>query len=139
MSIVQHKFKEVFPKAKIVFGYETKNKRLELGLEKSHVNDAFVIADGNTQIRSETCGIKQKHRNNRVIQVNRKGFKPSIRRQRYSIQPSDLLFVKGKKYISKGVFNLGKYVRCSDFEDNVFNFRIDKIDKAFNFGSLVWS
>jgi hypothetical protein len=139
MSIVQHRFKEAFPEAKIVFGYETKIKRIELELEKSHVNDAFVIADGNTQIRSETCGIKQKHRNNRAIQLNRKGFKPSIRRRRYSIQPSDLIWVEGKKYIANGVYSYGKAVKCHDLKNKVFNFGIKKVKEVFHFGSLIWN
>jgi len=33
------------------FGYVTKSRRIELGLSKSHVNDAFVIAGGTNQVR----------------------------------------------------------------------------------------
>ncbi len=34
------------------YGYITKCKRIELGLPKSHINDAFVIGNGNGQARS---------------------------------------------------------------------------------------
>ena len=33
------------------YGYITKSRRIEAGLPKSHINDAFVIAGGNTQKR----------------------------------------------------------------------------------------
>ncbi len=50
------------------YGSETKYERRKLGLEKSHVNDAFVIAGGNTQKR---CGYiyksKQVRRQNRSL------------------------------------------------------------------------
>ncbi|HDL16055.1 MAG TPA: hypothetical protein ENH28_07890, partial [Euryarchaeota archaeon] len=35
------------------YGYITKHDRIKLGMEKSHVNDAFVIAGGTTQSRSK--------------------------------------------------------------------------------------
>lgn len=53
------------------FGYITKGERIELGFEKSHVNDAFVIAGGTGQIdrAAGTYAIKQ------VRKCNRKLFK----------------------------------------------------------------
>jgi len=38
----------------ITFGSITKSKRIEMGLEKTHRNDAFVIADGNKNINRTT-------------------------------------------------------------------------------------
>lgn len=35
----------------VIYGYKTKQGRFELGLPKSHVNDAYVIAGGNGQER----------------------------------------------------------------------------------------
>ncbi len=93
------------------YGYITKHDRIKLGLDKSHVNDAFVIAGGTTQTRCKVLQIKQIRRNNRSIQTNRKGFKPSIRRQRYTLQPQDLVRYEGELYVVKGVFNYGKWVR----------------------------
>ena len=94
----------------ITFGYKTKIKRHEQNMEKSHHNDAFVIANGNGQARSATYGIIRKRCHNRCLQINRKGYKPSIRKVKYKIQPRDLIWIKGKQYISKGTGSLGRYV-----------------------------
>ena len=51
------------------YGYITKVKRLELGLEKSHNNDAFVIAGGSTQLRVSPIVYKQVRRNNRSLET----------------------------------------------------------------------
>jgi hypothetical protein len=51
------------------YGYLTKSGRIALGLVKSHTNDAFVIAGGTTQGRSEQLAVKQ------VRKCNRKLFK----------------------------------------------------------------
>ncbi|MCD5402166.1 HNH endonuclease, partial [candidate division NPL-UPA2 bacterium] len=50
------------------YGYETKTKRIDLELEKTHHNDAFVIAGGTFQTRSEPIFFKQRRRNNRSLQ-----------------------------------------------------------------------
>lgn len=52
------------------YGYLTKLGRKRLGLEKSHVNDAFVIADGSIQERSKDVFSMQQ-----VRKCNRKLFK----------------------------------------------------------------
>ncbi len=44
------------------FGYITKRNRISLGLDKSHVNDAFVIAGGTDQIRTLPFTITQRRR-----------------------------------------------------------------------------
>lgn len=49
------------------FGYITKSGRIALGLDKSHVNDAFVIAGGENQERSNSCVIKQVRKCNRKL------------------------------------------------------------------------
>lgn len=40
------------------YGFKTKSKRIDLKLEKSHFNDAFCIAGGNTQTRAETFSVE---------------------------------------------------------------------------------
>lgn len=50
------------------YGFETKSKRIELGLEKSHFNDAFCIAGGNNQTRTEPFSVEQIRRNNRSLE-----------------------------------------------------------------------
>lgn len=54
--------------AEATYGYLTKSKRIELGLPKSHPDDAFVIAGGTTQKRAEPTQLEQIRRNHRSLQ-----------------------------------------------------------------------
>ena len=101
------------------YGSITKHNRIKLGLEKSHSNDAFVIAGGSRQRRTKVLKSTQTRRNNRSIQTNRKGYKPSIRRQRYKLQPNDLVRFENKLYRVKGVFNYGKWVRLAPIKERI--------------------
>jgi len=96
--------------AEHTYGYVTKYQRIKLGLEKSHVNDAFVIADGTKQKRCQAYVVIQVRRRNRSLQKNRKGFKPAIKRQNYALQPYDLIKYNNKNYRVKGVHCYGKRV-----------------------------
>ncbi|NGX30648.1 MAG: hypothetical protein K940chlam4_01499, partial [Candidatus Anoxychlamydiales bacterium] len=80
----------------VSFGYITKIKRHELELEKHHHTDAFVIANGSSEQRVQPSYFLQKRKNNRCLQLNRKGLKLSIRRQRYKFQPKDEVQVQNK-------------------------------------------
>lgn len=51
------------------YGYLTKSGRIARGLEKSHINDAFIIAGGSDQERVHPLAVKQ------VRKCNRKLFK----------------------------------------------------------------
>jgi len=51
------------------YGYITKARRRILNLEKSHHNDAFVIAGGTTQKRYPGVNLEQIRRNNRCLQT----------------------------------------------------------------------
>lgn len=96
------------------YGYITKAILQQIGLEKSHTNDAFVVAGGRKQKRAEPTKMFFKRKNNRSLQLNRKGFKPSIRRQRYSIQPYDIVRWQGKIYRAVGIQNKGAYLKMTD-------------------------
>ena len=96
--------------AEHTYGYVTKYQRNKLGLEKSHINDAFVIAGGTNQERCRPYEVMQVRRNNRSLQKNRNGFKPSIRKQKYQLQPYDLVKYNNRTYRVKGVHCLGKRV-----------------------------
>jgi len=96
--------------AEHTYGYATKYHRNKLGLEKSHVNDAFVIAGGSNQERCRPYEVIHVRRNNRSLQKNRKGFKPSIRRQKYQLQPYDLVKYNNRIYRVKGVHCYGTRV-----------------------------
>jgi len=119
--------------AEYTYGYVTKYQRNKLGLEKSHINDAFVIAGGTDQERCRPYEVMQVRRNNRSIQTNRKGFKPSIRRQRYQLQPHDLVTYDGKECKVKGVFNYGNWVRLCDSHGAIVNTNIKKVE-LLNYG-----
>ena len=105
---------EMFPDAIETFGYVTKANRYANNIEKTHANDAFVIAGGTTQERDTVRFVTFKRKNNRSLQKNRKGFAPSIRRQRYQIQPTDLIKYQGWICVAKGTQNKGAYAAFMD-------------------------
>ncbi len=67
MSIVRWKLTEGTG-YEVTFGYITKAKRRELKSEKSHHNDAFVIANGTKQHRCQPLTIEQIRRNKRSME-----------------------------------------------------------------------
>ncbi|GAG42070.1 unnamed protein product, partial [marine sediment metagenome] len=85
--------------------------------------------------RVKPMTIIQKHRNNRKIQINRKGYKPSIRKRRYEIQPKDIVWIDKKMYEAVGIQNLGKYI-CLKDNQHKLSVSTKKITNYFNFGSL---
>ena len=120
------------------YGYITKTNRIKQGIAKSHANDAFVIAGGTTQERCKPYITKQVRRNNRSLQLNRNGFKPSIRKQRYSLQPWDIVKYNNTPYRVKGVHCRGARVVISDLAKN-FSVNIKKVElicygKGISFG-----
>ena len=133
MNIIRKRLLEFYTGAKETFGYETKVKRREIDLEKSHSNDAFVIANGTNQIRSKEFEVTQKRKNNRCLQLNRKGFKPSIRKQRYPIQPKDLVLIGGEWKETSGTHCKGKRILIEGKSIAVKN-----IEKYFNNKTLIW-
>jgi hypothetical protein len=110
MNVIRARLLDFFPDAIETFGYITKANRYNHSIEKSHSNDAFVIAGGSTQLRETELNISFKRKNNRSLQKNRNGFAPSIRKQRYGIQPQDIIEWNGVKCIAKGMQNKGTYL-----------------------------
>ena len=51
----------------ITYGSMTKLKRKELGIEKSHVNDAYVMGEFHPKHRCKTEQYQKKRRNNRIL------------------------------------------------------------------------
>jgi N6-L-threonylcarbamoyladenine synthase len=125
MSILRwkivNKLRELGNTVNVTYGYLTKSARIALGLSKTHYNDAFCIAGGNKQERTFTYAGKQIRRNNRAIQLNRKGYKPFVRKVRYKLQPNDLVRVKNIIYKVKGVHSYGKAVKLADTLKNIIN------------------
>jgi hypothetical protein len=138
MSIIHKRFFKDISDLHVTYGYITQVKRNNCNIEKTHYNDAFIISGGSDQIRSKSIIIEQKHRNNRVLQLNRKGFKPSIKRGKSKILPKDLFWSNNKRYICKGMFNKGKYVLYGNSKKKEY-IKISDIEKYYNFGSLVWT
>jgi 5-methylcytosine-specific restriction endonuclease McrA len=136
MSIIGSKFKKVLG-CYITYGYETKTKRNLLGLEKNHINDAFVIAGGADQERCKPYKMEQKRINNRTLQTNRKGFIPSIRKQRHFIQNRDFVWIEGKKYLCGGTACRGTQVYYFDGSEKKL-ISSKKIGKVYHTGSLFW-
>lgn len=58
MSTVYQKLLNIL-NAEQAYGYETKFNREKLELQKSHHNDAFVIAGGTTQVRVKPLMLEQ--------------------------------------------------------------------------------
>jgi len=113
------------------YGHITKNNRIKAGLPKSHINDAFVIAGGTDQQRCKPIVSKQIRRNNRSIQINRKGFKPSIRRQKYKLQPNDIVKYLGKECKVKAIFNKGNWIRIVDGIETIINSNIKNVELLY--------
>ena len=150
--------KAMFPDVEIhlTYGSRTKEARRQLGVRKSHINDAYCMGDFHPQHRSKHWLYTKKRRNNRVLAKfhdakyidSRDGKKKSgkdlfsgrtkrsrelnvenlhrykqrkvskgrvsIRRQHYPIQPGDTVIYEGKKHITKGVQNLGTYLKIGE-------------------------
>lgn len=135
MSIINKRFIIDIPDVNITFGYITFVNRNKLNLGKTHYNDAFVIAGGTNQQRCNPVTIVQKHRNNRAIQLNRKGFSPSIRKKRYSIQPKDLIWINDKKYVVIGIHCKGYYVKVEGLKKSL---PVKDIEKVYHFGGFAY-
>jgi len=131
MNIIKGKFRNIFPTCNLIYGHETFVKRNVLRLEKAHYNDAFVIAGGTNQTKIAPIFLNQKRINNRSLQLNRKGFKPSIRRQHYSIQPHDFITINNRKHLVKGCSTYGKFITCFNG-----NFSARQVEKVFHTRSI---
>lgn len=125
MSVIRwslvDKLKEMCIDVNITFGYITNIKRNELELEKSHVNDAFVIAGGEDQVRLNPYYKQQKRVHNRCLQTNRKDRILYKSRIRYKYNVGDIVLIGSKKYVSRGTGSYGRYVYINNKVDNDCN------------------
>lgn len=138
MNVIRSMFIKRFPEIERTHGYLTKVNRVNLSLEKSHVNDAFVIAGGTIQIRSKPFSIVQRRKNNRRLQIQtRNGIR--IRKQRYLHQAKDLVKYLGKIYeVTRGSsYSMGlKDITTGRCFDKL----VRKLDNwVFHSRTLVWS
>lgn len=152
---IYNSIKERLPDTEVhlTYGAKTKLQRRDLGLEKSHANDAYAMGKLHPAKKATTEYYIKRRRNSRVLEkfydakyidirdgkkksgselgserTNRReprvsdkslrkyrGKKVSkgrrqIRKVRYPIQNGDIVFYNGKKYVSRGTGNYGKYV-----------------------------
>ena len=138
MSIINKRFWQDISELKITYGYITFINRNNLQLEKSHNNDAFIVANGTIQERCKIISVKQVHRNNRVLQLNRKGFKPSIKREKSKLNPYDLFWVGKKQYTCRAMFSKGKQILFGNIKKKEY-LKFSKVTKTYHFGSLIWN
>ena len=140
MNILRKRLFERFPEAIECFGYETKAKREALGLPKEHYYDAYALS-GRSQILSSLplpVNLVEKHRNNRSLQVQKKGKPIAVRRKRYPIQPNDIFWVGKKKYVSAGSLNLGKRVWIKENGISTKkSIATAKITRCYHFGTVA--
>lgn len=96
------------------YGYLTKSRRIEVGIPKSHVNDAFVIAGGINQLRTVEYLTKQVRRSNRkLFKGSRSHIKNTAPRLIFGFQRYDKVNYKGQECFvfgrrSTGYFDLQK-------------------------------
>ena len=109
MSMINKRFWKDYPNMSVTYGNITFVNRCNFGIEKTHSNDAFVIAGGdNTYSRSIEMDLVQKRRNDRQLQWNyvKKNKFNRFRRLRSGRKPyhsGDLLLIDGKWVECKGM------------------------------------
>lgn len=115
MSMVRWKLIEILD-CKVTFGYITKSKRIELGLEKSHYNDAFVIAGGSTQSRVHPIEVEQIRRNNRSLE---------------KFYDAKYIDIRTGKKVSGSELNCGRRTRNKSYNtENLRVYRGEKVSKG---------
>jgi len=115
---IVNKLKENQYNVKITYGSVTKAKRVEMELEKSHRNDAFVIAGGNGNIKRTNrwyVGKFFRRQNRSLHKANpiKGGRRPvNTIKQAYGFRRFDKVEYQGKAYLilglrSSGYFSIG--------------------------------
>ena len=99
--------------AEHTYGYITKNNRIRYGLEKSHSNDAFVIAGGgkNTERLDVLYYQRQVRRNNRkLFKGNRSEIPNKCGREVFGFRLFDRVLFEGEKYFVWGRRKNGSFL-----------------------------
>lgn len=101
---------------KYTYGFETKSKRIELGLEKSHFNDAFCIAGGINQKRIKPFFVEQIRRNNRSLE---------------KFYDAKFIDIRTGKKVSANELHCGRTTRNKNLNgENLRKYRGEKISKG---------
>ena len=110
---LKSKYDNVF----ITYGYITKNHRIKHGIEKSHLNDAFAIAKGTNQIRTE----------NRFLVIQDRLKNRSLEK----FYDSKIIDTRTNKKVSGADLNCGRSTRNKNLNtENLRKYRGAKISKG---------
>ena len=112
MNIVRWKLVNIL-NCEHTYGSITKHNRIKLGLEKSHSNDAFVIAGGNGDIKQLDILIKQKQvrRNNRKLVRGQMGEIPNkCPKEVFGFRLFDKAIFENRKYFIWGRRKSGSFL-----------------------------
>ena len=108
--------KENYNNVYSTYGYITKNHRITHDIKKTHYNDAFAIAKGVKQLRSEIFNIKQVRRNNRSLEM---------------FYDAKYVDIRTKEKVSGGSLNNGRRTRNKNLNtENLHQYRGEKISKG---------
>lgn len=117
MSSVRWRLKEILD-AEHTYGYQTKSNRIAEKIEKSHTNDAFVIAGGkNFYQRTSQFNVQQVRRNNRSL------------RKFYDAKYIDAR--TGEKVSGQDLYNGRRTRNKEKNEKNLHVFRKEKVKKGY--------
>lgn len=136
ISKIKSKFEKEC-KFEIIHKDNEKSKELWRKFNKSYMNDAFIIAGGDNQIRNKEYFILQKRINNRTLQMKIKGSKTVLRNYKYKVNPLDEIIANGKKQIVKKINFIGNSAYLDEKKvegkKNRINYRtkIDNITKIY--------
>jgi hypothetical protein len=72
------------------------------------------------------------------LQKNRNGYAPAIRRQRYLIQPKDLVMFEGRQYQAVGMQNKGAYLKITDGVKAIVK-SMKKIEVVFHQKGVIYA
>lgn len=109
--------KEKYSNVSFTYGYITKNHRIKNKIEKTHYNDAFCIAKGIEQIRSNHIyEVKQNRLNNRSLE---------------KFYDSKYIDIRTGEKVSGGDLNNGRRTRNKNLNsENLHQYRGEKLSKG---------
>ena len=126
MNVLRNMLQREYPKAEIVYGYQTKVTREFMGLVKSHVNDAIAIASMG-ELDINTQGQEYKKRvvpvGDRILAKGVRGEKSIPKGKISGFHRYDKVKYLGEGYFIKGRMTSG-YAVLSDIDGNKADFSL---------------
>lgn len=109
--------KEKYVDVNFTYGYITKNHRITNKIDKTHCNDAFCIAKGVNQVRSDKIyEVKQSRRNNRSLEM---------------FYDAKYIDIRTGEKVSGGDLNNGRRTRNKNLNsENLHQYRGEKLSKG---------